>query len=88
MGYFLLEFDGRTRPAKLTEFAELNAALDALAVRERVEPVGGETVLLFADSEAALRATHSRYFEGPLEGFQRVFNKKKREIDKMLAATL
>jgi hypothetical protein len=78
--YFLVEFDGHTRPAKVSEFADMQTALAALSVREPLEPPGGETVLLFAESEEVLRVTHSGYFEDPFEGFRRVVHEKTDEI--------
>jgi hypothetical protein len=69
--YFIVEFDGHSYPAKLTEFANRDAALEELSIREPLEPPSGETVLLFADSEDVLRVTHSRYFEDPLDTFRR-----------------
>jgi hypothetical protein len=63
--YFLVEFDGHTYPADVTEFDDMQAALNELSIREPLEPVGGETVLLFAESEEILRITHPGYFEDP-----------------------
>ena len=76
MRYFLVEFDGYTYPARVTEFTDQSLALHELKRREPLEAPDGETVLLFADSEEAIRITHSRYFEDPLESLDHALRKE------------
>ncbi len=82
--YFLVEFDGHTLPAQLTEFADRELALDALRLREPFEPHGGETVLLMAESEAVLHVTHPGYFEDPFDGLRGAVRQKAEQVERML----
>lgn len=70
---FLIEYDQErsqivSKSAFLTE--ERGSAAHARSVREielNALGISREVVLLEADDEAALRATHSRYFDTPSE---------------------
>lgn len=72
MRYFLVEFDGRSVPARMTAFDDVHEGLSALALAERNAPHGMEVVLLGADSEETLHRTHSRYFESWQEMLSRL----------------
>jgi hypothetical protein len=78
--YYLLEFDGHTYPAELTEFVDVESALAELAIREPLEPIGGHTVLLIGESEEALRVTHPGYFEDPFDGVRRAAHQSARQL--------
>lgn len=62
MRYFVLEFDRTTAKLEVIAFDALQAALACLGEREARKAADTEVVLLMAESEDAIRITHSRYF--------------------------
>ena len=64
MKHFLLDYDRSTQQlAAITTFEDMDEALAAYAEREGAAlGTAHEIVLLGAESEADIRATHGRYF--------------------------
>jgi hypothetical protein len=59
---FLVEHDRLTQTSTVTAFDDRDRAIRTLNQRESERAPHVEVVLLFAESEAAIRKTHSRYF--------------------------
>ena len=62
MRYFLMRFDRKTLKPDLTPYDDPDEAFKALNAAERGREPHVEVVLLSAESEEALRVTHSSYF--------------------------
>ncbi len=62
MKHFVLLYDHLTHEVQLDEFTDQGAALDALRTAELALKPHKEVVLFLAESERALKITHSSYF--------------------------
>jgi hypothetical protein len=79
---YLLVYNKRTHDLAITPHADRTEAIRAYDARELAKAEYEEVVLLFAESEEAMRSTHSRFFETPHEIVGRP-----REVTKAQAAS-
>lgn len=72
MRFFVMEYNRKTDEGRWTEFAEVDAALADLSVKEAERFPEMEVVLLMGRSIEDLKITHGRYFMTPTEMVQRL----------------